>query len=109
MDREQVRAFANRDWRAIAVAWDRSDMTPLLAALRADEFELRPAPPDFIERTRVVPLVHRSGIQTGASFASTSGRRSARCRSTMLGSCEVSRPEWMPSTAARVGDADCSI
>jgi hypothetical protein len=46
------------------VAWDRSDMKPLLAALRAHGFELRPAPPDFIERTRVVPLVHRSGIQT---------------------------------------------
>jgi hypothetical protein len=46
------------------VAWDRPDTGPLLDALRARGFELRPAPPDFIERTRVVPLVHRSGIQT---------------------------------------------
>lgn len=46
------------------VAWDRPDTRPLLDALRARGFELRPAPPDFIERTRVVPLVHGTGIQT---------------------------------------------
>src|SRR5207248_6808018 len=34
------------------------------AALRSRGFELRPAPADFIERTRVIPLVHRNGIQT---------------------------------------------
>lgn len=32
--------------------------------LRSHGFELRPVPSDFIERTRVVPLVHASGIQT---------------------------------------------
>src|SRR5438067_13064992 len=48
----------------VTVAWQRRDMAPLLAALRSRGFELRPAPADFIERTRVIPLVHRNGIQT---------------------------------------------
>jgi len=30
----------------------------------SDGFETRPVPRDFIERTRVVPLVHATGIQT---------------------------------------------
>jgi hypothetical protein len=42
----------------------RTEIEPLLAALRSHHFVLRPAPPYFIERTRVVPLVHATGIQT---------------------------------------------
>ncbi|MFL5454131.1 MAG: hypothetical protein ACJ78V_19600, partial [Myxococcales bacterium] len=40
------------------VSWQRTELEPLLAALRSHHFVLRPAPPDFIDRTRVVPLVH---------------------------------------------------
>lgn len=46
------------------VSWQPDEMGPLLAALQSHGFEPRPAPPDFIERTRVVPLVHATGIQT---------------------------------------------
>src|SRR3954466_12714280 len=47
------------------VSWQALDVEPLLRALRLRGFALRPAPPDFIERTRVVPLVHvATGIQT---------------------------------------------
>jgi hypothetical protein len=48
----------------VTVAWQRPDLGLLLAALRSHGFELRQVPPDFIERTRVVPLVHATGIQT---------------------------------------------
>jgi len=46
------------------VSWQGTDLEPLLAALRFHHFVLRPLPPDFIDRTRVVPLVHATGIQT---------------------------------------------
>lgn len=41
------------------VLWDPSNAPALLAALHARGFDERGAPPGFIERTRVVPLVHR--------------------------------------------------
>ena len=47
------------------VAWESADVGPLLSALRAEGFELRPVPADFIEHTRVIPLVHQpTQIQT---------------------------------------------
>lgn len=47
------------------VAWEPDDLAPLLTGLLEHGFQLRPAAPDFVERTRVVPLVHiPTGIQT---------------------------------------------
>jgi hypothetical protein len=40
------------------VFWESTRLDPLLAALRANGFDSRPVPADFIERTRVLPLVH---------------------------------------------------
>jgi hypothetical protein len=40
------------------VSWDPAQVEALLAVLRANGFESRPTPPDFVERTRVLPLVH---------------------------------------------------
>ena len=46
------------------VLCDPGDVVALTAVLAAHGFALRPAPPDFIERTRVVPLAHvRTGMQ----------------------------------------------
>jgi len=42
------------------VLWDVDDVEPLVAALDRRGLALRPVPVDFIGRTRVVPLVHRS-------------------------------------------------
>jgi len=46
------------------VAWDQPGVAPLVDALRAHGFELRRVPEGFIERTRVIPLVHATGMQT---------------------------------------------
>lgn len=47
------------------VIWDVAQTGPLVSALQKHGFELRPATPDFVERTRVVPLVHlATRIQT---------------------------------------------
>jgi hypothetical protein len=47
------------------VLWDPDRIDPLLACLDRHGFALRPVAPDFIARTRVVPLVHRrTSMQT---------------------------------------------
>lgn len=47
------------------VQWERPDVAPLVVALRAHGFDLRPVAPDFVERTRVLPISHlATGIQT---------------------------------------------